>query len=81
MEPDEQGYKGKVVTCLWFDGVAEPAVELYTSLIPGSAITSGFFPEPGAAPLLVEFHLAGVPYLGLNGGPGSRIVRPLVSLF
>jgi len=59
----------KVSTCLWFDGAAEEAAALYTSLIPGSAITSTFSPDPAQPPLVVEFSLAGVPYQGLNGGP------------
>ena len=29
----------KVSTCLWFDRDGEDAAKLYTSLIPGSAIT------------------------------------------
>ena len=28
----------KVATCLWFDGTAEEAARLYTSLIPDSRI-------------------------------------------
>ena len=30
----------KVATCLWFDGQAEEAARLYTSLIPDSRITA-----------------------------------------
>jgi predicted 3-demethylubiquinone-9 3-methyltransferase (glyoxalase superfamily) len=59
----------KISTCLWFDDAAEEAATLYTSLIPDSAITSSFSPDPQQPPLLVEFTLAGVPYQGLNGGP------------
>ncbi len=63
----------KVSTCLWFDGVAEDAASFYTSLIPDSRITNVFRPDPDAAPLLVEFTLAGAPYQALNGGPHYRL--------
>lgn len=59
----------KIATCLWYDGTAEEAATLYTSLIPGSQITDRFRPEPDGPPLIVEFTLAGVPYQALNGGP------------
>lgn len=51
-----------VSVCLWYDGDAEAAAQLYTSLIPNSAITS-------VSPLMVTFTLDGVPFQGLNGGP------------
>lgn len=59
----------KVKTCLWFDGVAEEAAAFYVSLLPGSRIEGIFRPEPEGAPLLIDFTLAGTPYLALNGGP------------
>ena len=59
----------KIATCLWFDTQGEEAARLYTSLIPGSAITNIFRPSPDAPPMMVTFHLAGVPYQALNGGP------------
>lgn len=61
--------QSKIATCLWFDGTAEEAATFYTSLIPGSAITSRLVTHPDSPPLLVEFNLAGVPFQGLNGGP------------
>ena len=51
-----------VAVCLWFDGTAEAAARLYTSLIPRSEITS-------SSPIMVTFTLDGVPFQGLNGGP------------
>lgn len=64
----------KVSTCLWFNGDAEAAAELYCSLIPGSGITAVSrygkgAPMPEGSTMVVKFHLAGVPYLLLNGGP------------
>lgn len=68
----------KVYTCLWFDGVAEEAARLYTSLIPNSSMghvsrapadnPSG----PEGMALTVDFTLDGVPYQGLNGGPDFK---------
>lgn len=51
-----------VSICLWYDGNAEAAARLYTSLIPNSAITS-------ISPMMVTFTLDGVAFQGLNGGP------------
>ncbi len=58
----------KIATCLWFDSQAEEAARFYASLIPHSRIT-GLTPGPQGGVLVVEFELAGVPYLALNGGP------------
>ncbi len=59
----------KVATCLWFDGQAEDAARLYTSLLPDSRITDVTRLQPGGPALLVEFTLVGVPFQALNGGP------------
>lgn len=67
--------QSKIATCLWFDGTAEEAATFYTSLIPGSAITSRLVTHPDSPPLLVEFNLAGVPFQGLNGGPDFFLHR------
>ena len=56
--------------CLWFDGQAEEAAELYTSVFPRSAIT-GVRRNPDGTALVVEWTLDGQPYMGLNGGPGQ----------
>ena len=70
----------RISTCLWYDGVAEQAATLYTSLVENSAITRVMRPDPNGPALLVEFTLAGVPYQALNGGPHFRL-SPAVSLF
>ncbi len=59
----------KVRTCLWFDGESEAAAEFYVSLLPDSRIESVSRPEPDGPALVVEFTLAGTPYMTLNGGP------------
>ena len=65
--------KPKVRTCLWFDGRGEEAAELYTSLLPGSAIETVSRPEPTQPALVVELSLAGTPYMFLNGGPRYKL--------
>ena len=65
----------KIATCLWFNGEAEEAATLYTSLFPNSQIDS-VNPAPTDNPstaegdvLTVEFTLDGERFVGLNGGP------------
>lgn len=65
----------KVVPCLWFDGDAEEAARFYVSLLPNSSIDR-ILKAPAESPsgpagmvLTVEFTLAGMQYVGLNGGP------------
>ena len=59
----------KVRTCLWFNTEGEDAARLYTSLLPDSVIEKVYYPDPRGLALVVEFTLAGVPYMTLNGGP------------
>ncbi len=58
----------KIKTCLWFDGNAEEAAGFYVSVFKDSGVT-GVTPGPTGAALVVEFRLAGVELLALNGGP------------
>ena len=64
-----------ISTCLWFDGNAEAAAKLYTSLIPDSRIDQvvrapADNPSTRAGDVLtVEFTLGGQRLVGLNGGP------------
>jgi len=65
----------KIAPCLWFNGDAEQAAELYTSLFPDSRIDSvnrspADNPStPKGAVLTVDLTLAGQQFIGLNGGP------------
>jgi predicted 3-demethylubiquinone-9 3-methyltransferase (glyoxalase superfamily) len=73
----------RTVPCLWFDGRAEEAAELYTSLFPDSKIVSVSrygpdMPLPEGTVLTVDFTLDGQPYLALNGGPEYRFT-PAIS--
>lgn len=47
---------------LWFDGQAEEAAKLYTSIFPNSGIND-------VNPVTVSFTLDGQEFVGLNGGP------------
>ena len=70
-----------IATCLWFDGNAEEAAELYTSIFPNSKITTrNHYPnvgqeihgrEPGSL-MIIEWELNGNKYVGLNGGPNFQ---------
>ncbi len=59
--------------CLWFDGKAREAAELYCSVIKNSKITID-------TPMVVMFELNGKKIMGLNGGPMYNI-NPSISLF
>ena len=65
----------KVYPCLWFDGKAEEAANLYVGLLPDSRIDK-VWKSPADTPsgpegmvLTVDFTLAGQQFQGLNGGP------------
>jgi predicted 3-demethylubiquinone-9 3-methyltransferase (glyoxalase superfamily) len=67
-----------IYPCLWFDGNAEEAVQLYTSLLPNSQIDK-VWRSPADTPsgpagmvLTVDFTLNGQRLQGLNGGPDFR---------
>jgi predicted 3-demethylubiquinone-9 3-methyltransferase (glyoxalase superfamily) len=64
----------KQIPCLWFDGQAEDAAQLYISAFPNSQITrvtryGPAGPGPAGSVMTVEFTLDGTEYLALNGGP------------
>ena len=68
----------KNTVCLWFDGAALEAAQFYASTFPDSAV-GRIFRAPSDYPagkqgdvLTVEFTVAGIPCLGLNGGPGIK---------
>ena len=68
----------KNTICLWYDSEAEEAARFYASLFPDSAVTAvhhapADYPSGKAGDVLtVEFTVAGIPCLGLNGGPAFR---------
>lgn len=73
----------KVRPCLWFDGKAEEAARFYVSLLPDShidAVVPYTVEAPGGSAgevMMVEFTLAGRPYLALNGGPAFAFTPAL----
>jgi predicted 3-demethylubiquinone-9 3-methyltransferase (glyoxalase superfamily) len=70
--------KPKNTICLWFDKDAHDAARFYAATFPDSAVTAvhnapGDFPGGKQGDVLtVEFTVAGIPCLGLNGGPAFR---------
>ena len=65
----------KNTICLWYDSDALAAAQFYAATFPDSAV-SAVHRAPGDYPagkegdvLTVEFTVAGIPCLGLNGGP------------
>ncbi len=65
----------KNTICLWFDRAALDAAEFYAQTFPDSSVgrvmrAPGDFPSGQQGDVLtVEFTVAGIPCLGLNGGP------------
>ena len=68
----------KNTICLWYEGEAEAAARFYADTFPDSAVGAvhlapGDYPDgkQGDA-LVVEFTVAGVACIGLNGGPAFK---------
>jgi predicted 3-demethylubiquinone-9 3-methyltransferase (glyoxalase superfamily) len=68
----------KNTICLWFDKDAEGAARFYAATFPGSAV-GAILRAPGDYPsgkegdaLTVDFTVAGIACMGLNGGPAFR---------
>ena len=68
----------KNTICLWYDKDAEAAARFYAETFPDSAV-GAIFRAPGDYPsgkkgdvLMVEFKVAGVSCIGLNGGPAFK---------
>ena len=65
----------KNTVCIWYDSEAEAAANFYAQTFPDSKVT-GVHKAPSDYPsgkkgdvLTVEFTVAGIPCIGLNGGP------------
>ncbi len=64
----------KNTICLWFESGAEDAARFYAETFPNSSVTAvrvapSDYPSGKAGDVLtVEFAVAGVPCLGINGG-------------
>lgn len=64
--------------CLWYDGTALDAATFYARTFPDSAVNA-VHPAPSDFPsgkqgdvLTVDFTVAGIPCIGLNGGPAFK---------
>jgi predicted 3-demethylubiquinone-9 3-methyltransferase (glyoxalase superfamily) len=73
----------KLTPFLWFDGQAEEAMTLYTSVFKDSKVGKVVrMPEGGPAPagqvLTCSFELNGIEFTALNGGPHYKFT-PAVS--
>jgi 2-polyprenyl-6-hydroxyphenyl methylase/3-demethylubiquinone-9 3-methyltransferase len=71
----ETAMTSKNTLCLWYDGTAFEAATFYAATFPDSAV-GAVFRAPSDYPagkkgdvLTVEFTVAGIPCIGLNGGP------------
>jgi predicted 3-demethylubiquinone-9 3-methyltransferase (glyoxalase superfamily) len=68
----------KNTICLWFDREAEAAARFYAETFRDSAVGAvhrapGDYPAGKAGDVLtVQFTVAGIPCLGLNGGPAFK---------
>ena len=67
--------QAKNTICLWFDKEAEAAANFYAATFPDSRVEA-VFRAPSDYPsgkkgdvLTVQFTVAGIPCIGLNGGP------------
>jgi predicted 3-demethylubiquinone-9 3-methyltransferase (glyoxalase superfamily) len=68
----------KNTICIWYDTDAEAAARFYADTFPDSAVTA-VHRAPGDYPagkegnvLIVMFTVAGIPCLGMNGGPAMK---------
>jgi len=65
----------RITPCLWFDGKAEEAANLYAGIFPQSSVDTvtrapADYPNGKAGDVLtVDFTVLGMKFLGLNGGP------------
>lgn len=72
----------KVTTFLWFDSQAEEAANFYVSLFKDSKILNvarygEAGPGPAGSAMTVEFQLAGVQFIALNGGPHFKFTEAI----
>ena len=72
----------KTTICLWYDTEAEAAARFYAATFPDSAVHAvhrapSDYPSGKAGDVLVvNFTLAGIPCIGLNGGPAFTPDEP-----
>lgn len=74
--------KQKITTYLWFDGDAEEAADLYTSIFKNSKILNvarygDAGPGPKGTAMTVNFQLEGQEFIALNGGPQYKFTEAI----
>lgn len=78
--------KNKLGICLWYDGQAEEAVKLYTSLFPDSKIKSiarytsegkEIHGQEEGKVMTIDFELNGNDFVALNGGPMFKFTEAM----
>lgn len=68
----------KNTICIWYDRDAEEAARFYSTIFPDSAVKAvhrapSDYPSGKAGDVLtVDFTVAGIPCMGLNGGPAFK---------
>ncbi len=68
----------KNTICVWYDKDAEAAARFYADIFPDSSVNAvhlapSDYPSGKAGDVLtVDFTVAGIPCLGLNGGPAFK---------
>ena len=68
----------KNTICIWYDRDAEAAARFYAETFPDSSVgavhyaPSDFPSGKKGDPLVVHFTVAGIPCIGLNGGPAFK---------
>ena len=76
----------RISPCLWYDGQAEAAAKLYTSVFPNSRITdtTHYFDSgkeihghDAGNVLTVSFELDGLGFTALNGGPNFKFTEAI----
>lgn len=70
----------KIKTFLWYDQGAEEAANFYCSLFKDSKVVSVTrypqgSPMPAGTVMTVEFELAGIRFVALNGGPHFKLTE------
>jgi len=75
VEVKRRHHMNKNTVCLWYEYGAEEAAHFYTQLFQDSSLGAVYrapsdYPDGKAGDVLtVEFIVAGIPCIGLNGGP------------
>src|SRR5690349_14535730 len=78
--PGRECHMQKIVPFLWFDGKAEEAVRLYTSIFKNSKVLSvsrygDAGPGPKGTVMTMTFELDGQRFIALNGGPQFKFTE------